>query len=378
MKSSKSGVILSFLGTIALVIVLSLFVTQIFGGHSEKASVPKSVSVGLDMTISEISATNNLKLDTVKDALKIKETAKMSKTLKELGISGKDANDMIIKKLNLNAEEASKNAALIGIKFAIWAGLMTYAFVSLRRRKVTPRFRKYMLLTSFILTGVILGSEPNAMSTVKDIVSAYAIKGIIFPPRLVALFVLLLVVFVANKFTCGWACQFGSLQDFIFLLNRDSNNKKGIFKQHKVPFSISNTLRILFFVLFVSIAFLWSTDIIEIINPFTIYKPAVLTGVGILFISIILLASLIIYRPWCHFFCPFGLVGWVVEKFSLYKIKVNYETCTNCGECSKACPSVAMEAILKRHSVTPDCFSCGSCISACPTKSVEFNKGKRT
>lgn len=51
MINSKSGVILSFLGTITLVIVLSLFVTQIFGGHSEKASVPKSVSVGLDMTI---------------------------------------------------------------------------------------------------------------------------------------------------------------------------------------------------------------------------------------------------------------------------------------------------------------------------------------
>lgn len=129
MKNSRFGVILSFLGTIALVIALSLFVTQIFGGHSEKTSVPKSVSVGLDMTISEISATNNLKLDTVKDALKIKEPAKMSKTLKELGISEKDANDMIIKKLNLNAEEASKNAALIGIKFAIWAVLMTYAFI---------------------------------------------------------------------------------------------------------------------------------------------------------------------------------------------------------------------------------------------------------
>ena len=377
MKNSKSKVILSFFGTITLVIVISLFITQIFGGHSEKTSVPKSVSLSSEMTIREISATNNLKLDTVKDALKIKEAANLSKTLKELSISEKDANEMIIKKLNLNAEEASKNAVLIGIKFMIWAALMTYAFVSLRRRKVTPAFRKYMLLTSFILTGVILGSEPNAMSTVKDIVSAYAIKGIIFPPRLVALSVFLLVVFMANKFTCGWACQFGSLQDFIFLLNRNSNNKKGIFIQYKVPFSISNTVRILFFLLFVSIAFQWSTDIIEIINPFTLYNPAVLTGVGILFISIILLSSLIIYRPWCHFFCPFGLVGWVIEKFSLYKIKVNYDTCTDCGECSKACPSRAMEAILKHHSVTPDCFSCGSCISACPTKSVEFNKGKK-
>ncbi|AHF06471.1 4Fe-4S binding protein [Desulfitobacterium metallireducens] len=374
MKNSRWGVILSFLGTVILTLVLSLFVTQIFGGHSEKVSVPKTFSVSLDMTVSEISATNNLKLDTVKDALKIKEPANLSKTLAELNISEKDANEMITKKLNLEAEEATKNPALIGIKFIIWAVLMIYAFIALRRRKITPQFRKYMLLASFILTGVILGSEPNAMSTVKDFVSAYAIKGIIFPPRLVALIVFLLLVFVANKFTCGWACQFGSLQDFIFQIDRNSDKKKGVFRQYKVPFLVSNTIRILFFFLFVSIAFLWSLDIIEIINPFTIFNPTVLTGAGILFILFILVASLIIYRPWCHFFCPFGFVGWGIEKFSLYKIKVNHDTCIDCGECSKACPSMAMEAILKRHRVTPDCFSCGSCIIACPTKSVEFKK----
>ena len=378
MKNSKAGVILSFLGTVALIIVLSFSVTQIFGGHSEKASVPKSVSVGSTMTISEISATNNLKLETVQEALKIKDPANLSKTLKELSISEKDANDQILKKLNLESEEASKNVGLIGSKFVLWAAFMTIAFVRLRRRKISPAFRKYMLLASFIITGGILGSEPNSMSTAKDIISAYAIKGIIFPPRLVALLVFLLVVFLANKFICAWACQFGTLQDFIFQLNRNSKAKQGVFKQYKVPFSVSNSIRVLFLLVFVVIAFIGSIDIIELINPFNLFNPTVLTVTGIVFISLILISSLFIYRPWCHFFCPFGLVGWMVEKFSVYKIKVNYDTCTACGECSKACPSEAMEAILKQTRVTPDCFSCGSCINACPTNSIEFKKGRRT
>ena len=378
MKNTKAGVILSFLGTVTLIIVLSLFVTQIFGGHSEKATVPMSVSVGINMTISEISVTNNLKPEIVQAALKLKDSANMSKTLNELKISEEDANDLILKKLNLEGEEATKNVGLIGAKFVLWAVFMTIAFVRLRRRKITANFRKYMLLASFIITGGILGSEPNSMSTVKDIISAYAIKGIIFPPRLVALLGLLLVVLLANKFICAWACQFGTLQDFIFQLNRNSNNKKGVFKQYKAPFLVSNSIRILFFLVFVVIAFIGSIDIIQIINPFNIFNPTVLTTVGIVFISIILISSLFIYRPWCHFFCPFGLVGWMVEKFSFYKIKVNYGTCTSCGECSKACPSEAMEAILKQKKVTPDCFSCGSCINACPTKSIEFNKGQRT
>ena len=376
LKNSKARVILSFLGTITLILALSLFVTQTFGGHSEKVFVPTSVSVGLDMTVSEVSASNNLKLDTVKNALKIKDTADLSKTLKELNLSEKDANDLIIKQLNFEVEEASKNTVLIGSKFLLWAVFMTLAFVLLRRGKITPTLRKYLLLTSFIIFGVVLGSEPNSMSTVKDMISSYAIKGIIFPPRLIALLVFLLVVFLANKFICAWACQFGTLQDFIFQLNRNSKDKEGVFKQYKVPFAVSNTIRILFFSVFILIAFVLSLDIIEILNPFNIFNPAVLTVIGIVFITMILIGSLFIYRPWCHFFCPFGLIGWLVEKFSLYKIKVNYDTCIACGECSKACPSEAMEAILKQNKVTPDCFSCGSCLNACPTKSIEFNKSR--
>ncbi len=378
LKNSKTGVILSFLATVSLILVLSFFVTQIFGGHSEKAPVPKSVSVASTMTIAEISAINHLNPETVKEALNVKDSSDLSITLKELSISEKDANDLIIKELNFEGEEASKNAVLIGTKFILWAVLMALAFMLLRRGKITPTVRKYLLFASFIIFGVILGPEPNSMSTVKDIVSAYAIKGIFFPPRLVALLVFLLVVFLANKFICAWACQFGTLQDFIFRLNRNSNDKTGVFKQYKLPFAVSNTIRVVFFSVFIVIAFIWSLDIIEPINPFNIYNPAVLTIIGIVFIAVILIGSLFIYRPWCHLFCPFGLVGWMVEKFSFYKIKVNYNTCIDCGECSKACPSEVMEAILQQHKITPDCFSCGSCITACPTKSIEFNKGPRT
>jgi NAD-dependent dihydropyrimidine dehydrogenase PreA subunit len=75
--------------------------------------------------------------------------------------------------------------------------------------------------------------------------------------------------------------------------------------------------------------------------------------------------------------CPFGLVGWLVEKVSIFKITVDYDTCTACEVCAKTCPSTAMEAILKREKIIPDCFSCGSCIDVCPTKSISFEAGQR-
>ena len=77
-------------------------------------------------------------------------------------------------------------------------------------------------------------------------------------------------------------------------------------------------------------------------------------------------------------FWPVGLVGWVFEKLSWHKIKVDYEACISCEACSRACPSTVMGAILKRDKkVIPDCFACGTCIPACPVDAISFASGKR-
>jgi formate hydrogenlyase subunit 6/NADH:ubiquinone oxidoreductase subunit I len=73
------------------------------------------------------------------------------------------------------------------------------------------------------------------------------------------------------------------------------------------------------------------------------------------------------------------LAGWLVEKISRVKIKVNYETCIACRKCAAACPSTVMAAILQRDKKTiPDCFSCYACREECPTGSISFSTGKRT
>ncbi len=126
-------------------------------------------------------------------------------------------------------------------------------------------------------------------------------------------------------------------------------------------------------------AFAWGVDIIDPVDPFKIFKPAHLGIIGSVFVGVLLLASLFVYRPWCHLFCPFGLTGWLMEKISIYRIKVNYETCIACQKCAAACPSNVMGAILKRDKKTiPDCFACFTCREVCPANSISFTTGKRT
>jgi polyferredoxin len=249
--------------------------------------------------------------------------------------------------------------------------------ILLKKGKITARNRKWIYIAAVGVFGIILGSDPSPMGTVKDAIVLLGSKGGIFPPRLIAFGIFLLMVILANKFICSWGCQIGTLQDLIFRLNRDKKDKTGLFTQVKIPFVISNSVRVLFFLLLTFVAFVWSMDIVELIDPFKIFKPHVISMAGGLFIALIMFLGLFVYRPWCHFFCPFGLIGWLAEKISVFKIKVDYDKCISCEACSKACPSTVMDAILKRNKIIPDCFSCGTCIESCPADAITFASGKR-
>ena len=158
-------------------------------------------------------------------------------------------------------------------------------------------------------------------------------------------------------------------------MNRTRRSSKAILgRQIKVPFVLTNSIRVLFFGVFTLSALLWGLDIIDPVDPFKIYNPAHLGITGAIFVAILLFASLFVYRPWCHFLCPFGLVGWLVEKISLVRIRVNYGTCIACQRCVTACPSTVMGAIYRGDKLTiPDCFACYTCREVCPTDSISFS-----
>ncbi len=306
-----------------------------------------------------------------------KRRGDLGKRLKEFTLSEKEIADRVNKALALGVEYESKNWIKIPVKFALWFGFLFFVFRKIGKGRISPKNRKKLYAGAVILFGVILGSDPSPMGTVKDAIVLLGAKGVIFPPQLIAFTVFLFLVWVANKFICSWGCQAGTMQDLIFRINRTGEDRKSVFKQYKIPFAVSNGVRAAFFAAFTLIALLRITDIIDPVDPFRLYKPAALGILGGTFLGGLLVASLFVYRPWCHFFCPFGLVGWLVEKISLFKVQVNYESCIACEACARACPPTVMGAILKQDRAIPDCFACGTCIGVCPTQSVHFLRGRR-
>lgn len=381
MKQNKLKLVVSLFVLVFMVFGLSLFSNRIWstGGQKQEHQTERS-SVNLilrkDATISEFGSENNISTKVLMKAFGLRDSSELERKVGELGMSDEQITERISKTLAMSAEFGSKNWIKIPIKLALWLVMVIIAFRLMRRAAVTSVVRRRMYLAAVVVFGIVLGNEPSPMNTLTDTAALFGQKGIIFPPRAIVLTVFLIIGILANKFICGWGCQFGTLQDLLFRLNRNKEEKP-IVKQIKFPFVITNTVRGTIFLLFFVLALGWGIDIIAPINPFKIYAPAAITAFGGVVLGLLLIASLFVYRPWCHLVCPFGFLGWLTERTSRFKIKVNYDTCIACEKCAAACPSTAMETILKRERVVADCFSCGTCVETCPTRSIEFANGPR-
>lgn len=366
-----------FILLISTIVLSSFFSNKIWGTKSEKLQIPDTLIFKAEMTVNEFGQVNNLTNPMLKQIFNLQSKSDLGKKVSDYGNNDR-ISALVTKNLALISEKGSKNWTKIIVKFIFWVSFLCFVFQFLKNKKLHSSLRKRIYLSSILIFGIILGSDPSPMGTVKDAIYLLGTAKTIFPPRMIALAVFLILVILANKYICSWGCQAGVLQDFLFRLNQKNYNPV-VWKRVKLPFAFTNSVRITFFVLIVLFAFGWGTDIIEPIDLFKIYNPVHLGIVGGVFAVSVLVLSLFIYRPWCHMICPFGLIGWIFEKLSLVKIVVDYDSCIACKKCAKACPSTVMSAILLRNKKTiPDCFSCYTCRDVCPTNSIKFSTKKRS
>ena len=369
--------LLYFILILLIIVSASVVSSRLWAGKEEIPSENIAVTISEGMTVAEFGKKHELSRQELKKVFNLTSPDDLKKPVADFGINEELLSKKVNQVLAIQSEHESKNWFKIPLKGLLWIVFLLAVFNLIRKGRITARNRKWIYMAAVGIFGIILGSDPSPMGTVKDAIVLLGSKGVIFPPRLIAFGIFLLMVILANKFICSWGCQIGTLQDLIFRLNRDRKDSKGLFGQAKIPFIVSNSIRILFFIILTIVAFIRAVDIISAIDPFKIFKPEVIGIAGGLFIGLILVLSLFVYRPWCHFFCPFGLVGWIAEKVSFFKIKVDYDKCISCRACSKACPSTVMDAILKQDRVIPDCFSCGTCMEICPVNAISFERGKR-
>ncbi len=203
---------------------------------------------------------------------------------------------------------------------------------------------------------------------------------------------LLMVGSLIGRLVCGWLCPFGLVQD---MLNKIPFPKK-IRQLPKEKILIK--LKYLILVIFVIILPMFLVNALGNGNPYfckLICPIGTLEGgiplisahenlrraIGWLFVwkstilAVTVLASIIIYRPFCKYICPLGAIYALFNKVSVFKYKVDFDKCIHCGKCAKVCLMNVNPVEDANH---PECIRCGKCKQVCPTTAISCGMGLKT
>lgn len=268
--------------------------------------------------------------------------------------------------------EREKKKEGVGFPLALYGILCLVALFLLRGQKMTNRLAVWILVPSLLIFGVFFRANPEPLRAIVQVFQSLALGMYSLQSTLLVFLAFALMTFVGVKLVCGWACPVGTLQELLYRIPLF-----GQFKKKKVPFWISNGIRVLFFAFFLifllGFFFGWKDQsLYRYFNPSKLFEWNFRVTAPI-FVILIFGLALIHYRPYCMFVCPFGLFSWLIQDLSIFKIRVNRETCLDCRKCGRACPTGAAEAILVGKTFQPDCFSCARCLNACPNDSMNYS-----
>jgi ferredoxin len=325
----------------------------------------REIAPKLDVTGKGLARELALPLDTPKN-----------KPLNELGISQEQLE---------HAAEHILSHRSTGLKYYIFTAIALFGLVYLtcfgrpdnanisERKMWYPRIQYITcLFLAVIVCGFVLGKSPNPMEgTVKVFKSMVGLYPSIISKLLSLVFFVGLAV-VANKIICGWACPFGALQELFYSLPILRK-----IKRFKASFWLTNTVRGGLF--FVVLLFLFGIVggrkgfvIYHYLNPFNLFNLDFDHWLILVTVVVSLTLSFFIYRPFCHLICPFGFVSWIAERFSLTRVNIDHDKCTDCGLCDRACPTQAAGGRVLDKLFAADCFSCARCLNVCPQDAIRY------
>jgi len=112
------------------------------------------------------------------------------------------------------------------------------------------------------------------------------------------------------------------------------------------------------------------------INPFNLFNFDFDELSIVITLVCVFIVGLFIYRPFCQFICPFGLISWLAERFSIFRVNVDHSKCTKCGVCIDICPLDAAKGMVERKKMPADCFSCARCLNVCPVDAIHYELRK--
>jgi ferredoxin len=188
---------------------------------------------------------------------------------------------------------------------------------------------------SLIYFGFIREGCVCSIGAIQNVTLALFNSSYNIPISVIAFFVIPLIytLFYGRTF-CAGVCPLGAIQD-IFAL-----------RPHDLKSWIQKTLGLIPFV-YLGLAILYAATASDFIicryDPFVGFFRIDATFFMFLIGGIFLVTSVFIARPYCRFFCPYGVLLNLTSRFSKNHIKITPTNCIKCRLCENSCPFGAIE-----------------------------------
>lgn len=199
---------------------------------------------------------------------------------------------------------------------------------------------------------------------------------------------LMVVGALLGRFVCGFLCPFGLLEDLL----------------HKIPYAKKlrrlpgeKYLRLMRYPILIMLVIILPVFAVDIVGqgspwfckyvcpagtagagiPLVLLNEGIRAAVGFLYawklaiLAAVAVLSVIVYRPFCRYMCPLGLIYGFFNKFAFLRFRVDRDGCTRCGACRRVC---GLDIPVWRNPNSIDCIRCGECMSACPEGAITLVK----
>lgn len=187
-----------------------------------------------------------------------------------------------------------------------------------------------------------------------------------------------------GRLVCGFLCPFGLVQDLLHKIpSKKIKTFRGDFWLRKAKYLI--------LLVFVLILPLFVTDFLGQGAPFfckylcpvgtlegglflVLLRPTMRSAIGWLYLwknlilILVIVASVLIYRPFCKYMCPLGAIYSFFNRHALFSYHVDLAACVHCGACARACQ---MNVQPTENINDPECIRCGRCKSVCPKSCID-------
>ena len=285
-----------------------------------------------------------------------------------------------------------------------------YRFLKAARVVVSLFFFLIYFLLFADIAGLFTQEVMNIFTTFQFYPSLLSFVYSHEPETLAGFVFILILTFLFGRVYCSTLCPLGTLQDILLFLRRKIFRKK-YFSHRRSMLWLGYTLA--FLLLFQLL--LGGNLVANLSEPFSLFGKLVL-GLGspvyvsannalagwlndsgnylfvlfdarpftlhlfffsLIFLLFFLTLNYLAGRFWCASVCPAGSALALLSRFSLYRIRIQKESCNQCKSCVRVCKAGCIDH--KNHSVDMRrCVLCFNCLSSCPQNGMRYGREKHS